>query len=72
MLARLLFEKPDRVMLDEANGALDEPAERQALSALREALPATTFILIAHRRPTGLGDVREVALGGVAPTLRPA
>ena len=72
VLARLLFEKPDWVMLDEATGALDEPAERQVLSALREALPATTFILIAHRRPVGLGDVREVELGSGAPALAPA
>lgn len=72
VLARLLFEKPDWVMLDEATGALDEPAERQVLSALREALPGTTFILIAHRRPAGLGDVREVELGSGAPALAPA
>lgn len=71
VLARLLFERPDWALLDEATGALDEPAERQVLSALREALPATTFILIAHRRPTGLGEVREVELGGVAATLAP-
>ncbi len=64
VLVRLLFERPDWAILDEATGALDEAAEAQVLSALREALPGTTFILIAHRRPTGLGDVREVELGG--------
>jgi putative ATP-binding cassette transporter len=67
VLARLLFEKPDWALLDEATGALDEAAETQVLSALREALPGTTFILIAHRRPTGLGDVREVEVNGFAP-----
>lgn len=72
VLARLLFEKPDWALLDEATGALDEAAEAQVLSALREALPDTTFVLIAHRRPTGLGKVREVELGGVAQELAPA
>ncbi|MBL8568242.1 MAG: ABC transporter ATP-binding protein/permease [Phreatobacter sp.] len=72
VLARLLFEKPDWALLDEATGALDEPAETRLFSALRETLPTTTFILIAHRRPTGLGDVREVELGGVARAPVPA
>ncbi len=67
VLTRLLFDKPDWALLDEATGALDEAAETQVLSALREALPGTTFILIAHRRPTGLGDVREVEVNGSAP-----
>jgi putative ATP-binding cassette transporter len=64
VLARLLFARPGWAVLDEATSALDAAAEEQVLAALRAALPETTFILVAHRQPAGLGALREVDLAG--------
>jgi putative ATP-binding cassette transporter len=61
-LARLHLHKPAWVVLDEATSALDEAAERDILSGLRVALPESTFILIAHRPPQGIGPYRIVRL----------
>lgn len=61
-LARLLLLKPLWAFLDEATSALDVAAERQLLGLLRRELPGTTFIVVAHREPTGLGAVRKVEL----------
>ena len=65
-LARLLFARPDWAILDEATSALDAQAEEAVLAALAQALPATTFILVAHRRPQGLGQLREIDLMAAA------
>lgn len=62
-LARILATKPDWVFLDEATSALDLDAEAELLTKLRRALPAATFVVIAHREPTGLGPLRRVELG---------
>lgn len=61
-LARALLQEPDWLVLDEATSALDERAEAQVLAALRQALPASALILIAHRAPQGLGSVRMIEL----------
>ena len=66
IVARILAAKPDWVFLDEATSALDADAERQLFGVLREALPATGFIVIAHREPRGLGDYRHVDLRDAA------
>lgn len=65
-LARLHLHRPAWVVLDEATSALDEAAERDILSALRRALPAATFILIAHRPPQGIGPYRTLRLDEAA------
>lgn len=62
-LARLIFERPDWVILDEPASALDASSEESLFEALRSALPETTMAIIAHRRPVGAGPVREVVLG---------
>jgi putative ATP-binding cassette transporter len=62
-LARILATRPDWVFLDEATSALDLEAEAELLAMLRSALPAATFVVIAHREPTGLGPLRRIDLG---------
>ncbi|MFK0278383.1 ABC transporter ATP-binding protein/permease [Ensifer sp. NPDC090286] len=61
-LARLLAHGPRWAMLDEATSALDAASEAQLLHHLRERLPDTAFIIIAHRPPQALGDVRAIDL----------
>jgi putative ATP-binding cassette transporter len=48
-LARALLQKPDWLFLDEATAALDEASEKQLYELLRERLPSTTVVSIAHR-----------------------
>ncbi len=47
--ARVLLRKPDWVFLDEATASLDEYVEEQVYCRLKELLPQTTIISIAHR-----------------------
>jgi putative ATP-binding cassette transporter len=54
-LARLHLHKPAWVVLDEATSALDREAESTLLATLRQALPASGFVIISHRRPEGIG-----------------
>lgn len=74
-LARLLLLKPDWAFLDEATSGLDAAAEATLLAMLRHELPNTGFVVVAHRKPQGIGAIRTVELGaGPAPTtpLEPA
>ncbi|QCI66317.1 ABC transporter ATP-binding protein/permease [Phreatobacter stygius] len=61
-LIRLVVECPAWAFLDEPTSALDEGAERNLMQWLRGELPETTFVIVAHRRPLGLGPVRELCL----------
>jgi putative ATP-binding cassette transporter len=61
-LARLVLAQPDWAVLDEPTSALDGGAEVQLFSALRAALPHTSFVVVAHREPTGLGPMRRIEL----------
>ena len=47
--ARVLLRKPDWIFLDEATASLDEEVEEQVYCRLKELLPKTTIISIAHR-----------------------
>ncbi|MGC1182823.1 ABC transporter ATP-binding protein/permease [Legionella sp.] len=47
--ARVLLRKPDWIFLDEATASLDEHVEEQVYCRLKELLPKTTIISIAHR-----------------------
>ena len=47
--ARVLLRKPDWVFLDEATASLDEEREEQVYCRIKELLPKTTIISIAHR-----------------------
>ena len=61
-LARLLLIKPDWALLDEPASALDITAETEIFSRLRQHLPNTSFVVVAHRPPQGLGPVRTIDL----------
>lgn len=47
--ARVLLRKPDWIFLDEATASLDEDVEEHVYCRLKELLPETTIISIAHR-----------------------
>ena len=48
-LARALLLKPDWLFLDEATASLDPEAEARFYTLLKERLPGTTLVSIAHR-----------------------
>lgn len=48
-LARALLVKPDWLFLDEATASLDPEAEAELYRTLKERLPNTTMVSIAHR-----------------------
>ena len=48
-LARALLLKPDWLFLDEATASLDPEAEARFYTLLKDRLPATTLVSIAHR-----------------------
>ncbi|MBV8400325.1 MAG: ATP-binding cassette domain-containing protein, partial [Acetobacteraceae bacterium] len=48
-LARALLAKPDWLFLDEATASLDPESEAHLYQTLKEKLPNTTIISIAHR-----------------------
>lgn len=61
-LARLLLHRPRWALLDEPTSALDADAEARLFALLRQRLPDTAFIIIAHRQPYGLGAIRAIDL----------
>jgi putative ATP-binding cassette transporter len=52
-IARAILHRPDWLFLDEATAALDEAAEAQLYTLLRERLPAAAIVSIAHRPRVG-------------------
>lgn len=72
MLARLVIHRPAWAVLDEPTSALDREAEAAVFAAVRAVLPATAFLVIAHRPPQGLGPVRRVDLDAAKPVQPPA
>lgn len=51
IIARVLFNQPDWVFMDESCNALDKATEQIMLSLLKQELPNTKFILISHNEP---------------------
>lgn len=48
--ARVFLQKPQWIFLDEATSALDEDAQERLYRAMKEHLPGTTIISVAHRQ----------------------
>ena len=61
-LARALLAKPDWLFLDEATASLDPEAEAELYRTLRERLPNTTLVSIAHRPSVAAFHDRRMVL----------
>jgi putative ATP-binding cassette transporter len=62
--ARALLAKPDLLFLDEATASLDPAAEATLYALLRERLPRTTVLSIAHREAVARFHDRALRLEG--------
>ncbi len=62
-VARALLARPDWLFLDEATASLDPEAERALYATLRERLPATTVVSIAHNEGVGALHDRQLRFG---------
>jgi putative ATP-binding cassette transporter len=81
-IARALLARPDWLFLDEATASLDTEAEGKLYALLKERLPTTTLISIAHRPSVAAWHQRHVVLErpdegpgrfvDVTPVTRPA
>jgi putative ATP-binding cassette transporter len=60
--ARALVYRPDWLFLDEATSALDEPAERHMYELIRQRLPRTTVVSIAHRPAVAAFHDRQLSV----------
>jgi putative ATP-binding cassette transporter len=60
--ARALLNRPDWLFLDEATSALDEDMERTLYALIRERLPQTTLVSIAHRPSVAAFHARRLAI----------
>ena len=64
--ARALLNAPDWLFLDEATSALDTATEQHLYQLLRERLPTTTLVSIAHRPTVAAFHQRQLVLGKTA------
>ncbi|MDT8261907.1 ATP-binding cassette domain-containing protein, partial [Roseomonas sp. DSM 102946] len=63
-LARAFLQKPDWLFLDEATANLDPESEEVLYARLREKLPGTGIVSIAHRPAVARFHDRGLRLGG--------
>jgi putative ATP-binding cassette transporter len=61
-LARALLAKPDWLFLDEATASLDPEAEAHLYRILKERLPGTTIVSIAHRPSVAAFHAKHLVL----------
>ncbi len=66
-IARILVQRPDIVLLDEALGALDDAGRRDLLQSLRQELPQTAVISFTQVPSPGDEFTTRISLGPVAP-----
>jgi putative ATP-binding cassette transporter len=59
---RALLRKPDWLMLDEATSALDAPSEERLYQLVKERMPDTTVVSIAHRAALAAFHQRKLEL----------
>jgi ATP-binding cassette subfamily C protein len=74
LLAQVILRQPSLAVLDEATGALDAASEMRVLAALKQRLPRTVLIVVAHRHgPAGIAEqCLHIAAGGIATVTRQA
>lgn len=70
-LARLLLQRPQFAYLDEPTSAIDVPSEAELFGLIRRELPDAAFLVVAHRKPQGLGPLRIIELGATAAPVAP-
>ncbi|TCH97115.1 ABC transporter ATP-binding protein/permease [Roseococcus sp. SYP-B2431] len=63
-LARALLHKPKWLFLDEATASLDPAAERRLYELLKERLPGTAILSIAHRPAVAEHHDRHLVIAG--------
>lgn len=51
IIARILFNQPDWIFMDESCNALDKTTEKSMLTLLQNELPNSRFVLISHNQP---------------------
>lgn len=69
-IARALLNRPDWLFLDEATASLDEATEAHLYALVRERLPHTTLVSIAHRPTVAAYHDRSWRLAPDAQTAR--
>ncbi len=70
-IARVLVQRPDIVLLDEALGALDETGRRDLMRCLRQDLPQTAVISFTQTPSPGDDVTTRIALGASTTTATP-
>jgi putative ATP-binding cassette transporter len=63
MIARILIQKPELAILDEAMTALDEAVQRSLLGLIAERLPGTAVIVLTQRPVIAGAAARKLDLG---------
>ena len=71
-VARAVLLKPDWLFLDEATANLDPAAEAELYKLLRERLPTTAIVSIAHRPAVAGHHDRRLVLDPASAALQPA
>jgi putative ATP-binding cassette transporter len=67
--ARALLNRPDWLFVDEATSAIEETGEAQLYGLLRERLPETTLVSIAHKSSTVRFHDRRLLIDPTTRTL---
>jgi vitamin B12/bleomycin/antimicrobial peptide transport system ATP-binding/permease protein len=60
--ARVLIQRPDTIIMDEATAALDAPSQEHLMRLLLESLPDSTVISVGHRPELEAFHTRKLVL----------